>query len=264
MEGSTQTRTLFVCREVGLFSIPPRSARGHVSGSWRIEDRIFSGVCRIVENSLNNLCEVRIEDSDSGQLFALCPIHEGQKDIAVEPAVDSSRNFAVRIEDPESKRHAFVGLNFSERAHAFDFNVALSDYEKLRKREKDLRASRTSTGEVSGSDAELLYRTQDLSFKEGEKVKLSIKKNEKKVEKNSSKGGFLGRLDERVSLFTSMQEGNKPVGLPLSASCQHAPDEEDFRKEGPTPSLVSEQKKDLEQEASTKVVASGKNDWATF
>lgn len=187
----------------------------------------------------------------------MCPIYEGQKDIAVEPAVDSSRNFVLRIEDPESKRHAFVGLNFSERTHAFDFNVALSDYEKLRKREKELRASRASPGEVSGSDAEMLYRTQDLSFKEGEKVKLSIKMKEKNADKNSSKGGFLGRLDERVSLFTSMQEGNKPVELPLSASGEHA-----SLEKGPSPSLVSE--KDPDPEALTKVVASGKNGWATF
>lgn len=64
MEGSTQTRTLFICRQVELFSIPPRSARGHVSGTWRIEDRIFSGVCRVVENLENSGCEVRIEDPD--------------------------------------------------------------------------------------------------------------------------------------------------------------------------------------------------------
>lgn len=185
----------------------------------------------------------------------MCPIYEGQKDIAVEPAVDSSRNFVLRIEDPESKRHAFVGLNFSERTNAFDFNVSLSDYEKLRKREKELRASRASPGEVSGSDAEMLYRTQDLSLKEGEKVKLSIKTKEKNVDKNSSKGGFLGRLDERVSL--SMQEGNKPVELPLSASGEHA-----SLEKGPSPSLVSE--KDPDPEALTKVVASGKNGWATF
>lgn len=64
MEGSMQTRTLFICRQVGLFSIPPRSARGHVSGTWRVEDRIFQGVCRVVENLENSGCEVRVEDPD--------------------------------------------------------------------------------------------------------------------------------------------------------------------------------------------------------
>lgn len=64
MKGSTQKRTLFFCREVGLFTIPPRAVRGHVSGTWLESDRIFTGVCRVVENSIENVCEIRIEDPD--------------------------------------------------------------------------------------------------------------------------------------------------------------------------------------------------------
>lgn len=61
----------------------------------------------------------------SGDLFAMCPVPIGQRDIAVEPASDSSRNFVLRVVDPASKRHAFLGLGFQERHEAFDFNVAL-------------------------------------------------------------------------------------------------------------------------------------------
>ncbi|KAJ0959603.1 putative PH-like domain superfamily, NECAP, PHear domain-containing protein [Helianthus annuus] len=35
----------------------------------------------------------------------------------------------------EPEKHAFVGLGFTERNEAFDFNVALSDHEKYVKRE---------------------------------------------------------------------------------------------------------------------------------
>lgn len=55
----------------------------------------------------------------------MCVIPRGKRDVYVTPAVDSSRNFKLRIEDPESGRHAFVGLSFSERSDAFSFNVAL-------------------------------------------------------------------------------------------------------------------------------------------
>ena len=60
-----------------------------------------------------------------GELFGVCPVPPGQLRVAVEPAADSSRNFVVRLEDPVSKRHAFLGINFAERSTAFDFTVAL-------------------------------------------------------------------------------------------------------------------------------------------
>lgn len=61
----------------------------------------------------------------SGELFGVCPIPRGQLHIAVESATDSSRNFVLRLEDPATKRHAFIGMSFGDRSAAFDFNVAL-------------------------------------------------------------------------------------------------------------------------------------------
>ena len=60
-----------------------------------------------------------------GELFAVCPVPPGKKAAHVLSAVDSCRNFLVRVEDAESGRHAFVGLSFSDRGDAFDFSVAL-------------------------------------------------------------------------------------------------------------------------------------------
>ena len=62
----------------------------------------------------------------SGTEFATCPIPLGERAQAVEPATDSSRYFVLRLMDQANpQRRAFVGLGFTDRAEAFDFNVAL-------------------------------------------------------------------------------------------------------------------------------------------
>lgn len=62
----------------------------------------------------------------SGEEFASCLIPEGERAQAVEPVTDSSRYFVLRLVDPANPRkRAFLGLGFTDRAEAFDFNVAL-------------------------------------------------------------------------------------------------------------------------------------------
>lgn len=66
-----------------------------------------------------------------GELFATCPLRIGERPTCVEPAADSSRNFVIRVVDPTSKRHAFLGMGFAERDSAFDFNIALVSHLRL-------------------------------------------------------------------------------------------------------------------------------------
>ena len=64
----------------------------------------------------------------AGEAFAVCPIH-GDSTQAVEPVLDSSRYFVLRIEDGKG-HHAFIGMGFTERDDAFKFKVALQDHSK--------------------------------------------------------------------------------------------------------------------------------------
>ncbi|GAV73706.1 DUF1681 domain-containing protein, partial [Cephalotus follicularis] len=108
--------------------IPPRSTLGgDKCGESLHWDKIWSGWVQVV--SCGKRCEIRLEDPNSGELFAACFMDPGQREATVELVLDSSWYFVLRIEDRSGKR-AFNGLGFGKRNEAFDFNVALSDHEK--------------------------------------------------------------------------------------------------------------------------------------
>ncbi|KAK2989473.1 hypothetical protein RJ640_019572, partial [Escallonia rubra] len=160
--------TLLVVREVSVFKIPPRSTSGgYKCGEWLQSDKIWSGRLRVV--SCRDRCEIRLEDPNSGDLFAACFVHPGQRESAVESVLDSSRYFVLRIEDGTGK-HAFVGLGFAERNEAFDFNVALSDHEKYVKREHDKEA-----GETSDDSYIDIHPVVNQRLKEGETIRINVK-----------------------------------------------------------------------------------------
>ena len=140
--------TLLVVREVSVYKIPPRaSAGGYKCGEWLQSDKIWSGRIRVV--SRRDRCEIRLEDPSSGDLFAACFVYPGQRDASVEPCLDSSRYFVLKIEDGRGK-HAFIGLGFNERNEAFDFNVALSDHDKYVRREHEKEVA--GGGGAAGDD----------------------------------------------------------------------------------------------------------------
>ena len=128
--------TLFVCRDVSVYTIPPApTGRGHRAADWRTDALVFRG--RLVVEAAGDDAEVRLLDATGGDLFAVAPVPHGGRAAAVEPALDSSRNFALRLVDGGTGRAAVVGLSFPERNDAFDFNVALADHETRVARAKD-------------------------------------------------------------------------------------------------------------------------------
>lgn len=188
-------RTLHIAREVNVFKIPPRPAAGGFrSGEWRISDKIFTGRLRVM--SVGEACQLRLEASESGELFAMCPVPLGQREICVEPVVDSSRYFVLRVVDPASGRHAFLGMGFDERGDAFDFSAALSDHERHVTREKEAKVAAASGKKVEDmpSDLAALYQSRgDLSIKEGQTITVSM--NLKSKSKPGG-GGFMSRQME--------------------------------------------------------------------
>ncbi|KAG9445693.1 hypothetical protein H6P81_011821 [Aristolochia fimbriata] len=170
--------TLLVVREVSVYKIPPRSTSGgYKCGEWLQSDKIWSGRLRVV--SCKDRCEIRLEDPNSGELFAACFVQPGQRENSVETVLDSSRYFVLKIEDGRGK-HAFIGLGFTERNEAFDFNVALSDHEKYVKRENE-----RETGEVTEDSHIDIHPAVNHRLKDGETIRINVKP------KQSSRTGML-------------------------------------------------------------------------
>mmetsp|Transcript_16261 Transcript_16261/g.48711 ORF Transcript_16261/g.48711 Transcript_16261/m.48711 type:complete len:300 (+) Transcript_16261:54-953(+) len=151
--------TLGQYREVSAYKIPPRpSAGGYKSGDWRIEDRIFTGRMALVD--CGKTAELRLTDASTGEAFCTCPVRSGTSAACVEPAADSSRNFVLRVEDPATRRHAFLGMGFPDRPDALDFKIALADWER--------RLTVATTGAAKSKAA--AQPAVDYSLKDGESI----------------------------------------------------------------------------------------------
>ncbi|KAK4366095.1 hypothetical protein RND71_013975 [Anisodus tanguticus] len=160
--------TLLVVREVSVFKIPPRpTSGGYKCGEWLQSDKIWTGRIRVV--SCKERCEIRLEDPNSGELFAACYVGPGQRESSVESVLDSSRYFVLKIEDGRGK-HAFIGLGFNERNEAFDFNVALSDHEKYVKRGEN---DKEVIGDGDAGDD--IHPAVNHRLKEGETIRINVK-----------------------------------------------------------------------------------------
>jgi hypothetical protein len=61
------------------------------------------------------------QDSSTGELFA--QVTYATPWTQVEPVLDSSRYFVLRVEGDGGKR-AYIGMGFAERGDAFDFQVS--------------------------------------------------------------------------------------------------------------------------------------------
>lgn len=118
---------------------------------------MWTGKIKIV--AVGRVAAIILQD-DKNQTFAVCKVTD---DAAVERTLDSGRYFVLRITNAQGK-HAFIGIAFNERNDAFDFNVALSEFKnELEREDQANKAAEAPVGPM-----------QDLSLKEGEKIKIKI------------------------------------------------------------------------------------------
>ncbi|KAF0773275.1 hypothetical protein AaE_002188 [Aphanomyces astaci] len=164
-------RVLKVINQVFAFKIPPQSsAAGHRADSWP-KDPVWTG--RLVISSINDATQIQLRDPKTGALFAACPISKDGPP-AVTKVVDSSRYFVLRLVDPKSGRHAFIGIAFEDRNDAFDFNVAIDDHQNEVKREEHAATEAVTNPTVS----------KDFSLKQGQTIKIKLNKKEKDSDGN--------------------------------------------------------------------------------
>lgn len=157
-------RTLLVKPEVFVYKIPPRpSARGYRAADWNLATPDWTGRLRCL--SKGRACSIKLEDKNSGALFAECPV-EKYPGVSVEAVTDSSRYFVICIQD--SGRKAYIGIGFSDRSDSFDLNVALQDHFKWVKKENNFAQEAVEPPKPN----------LDLAFKEGQTIRINIPKND--------------------------------------------------------------------------------------
>ncbi|POV97824.1 hypothetical protein PSHT_14363 [Puccinia striiformis] len=153
---------LWIARECYVYRLPPRSVRtssaGYKAAEWGdMEAFLWKGRLRILER----------EDADTGELFANCPYTLDGK--SVEPVLDSSRYYVVRVEDASTGQRAFLGMGFPERSDSFDFNVALQDWTKRQKNtQKREEVDEGPSPHIPSGPK------RDFSLKEGQTISISF------------------------------------------------------------------------------------------
>mmetsp|Transcript_27252 Transcript_27252/g.38327 ORF Transcript_27252/g.38327 Transcript_27252/m.38327 type:complete len:293 (-) Transcript_27252:206-1084(-) len=197
--------------EVFVYRIPPmKTSSGHRAEDWELAKPLetCSLIVEIIDDAL--YCKFFAEKPKQGgpdgatepALFAQAKI-KLDDDVPyinhwVEPVVDSSRYFVIRISDGTGKRQAHIGIGFRERDDASNFRMSLQEYENSLRKEKEAEqmhqayeeeiqtnpdSKEESDGSSSGPTA------SKLSLKEGEKLHINLKGSKPRRETPKKSGG---------------------------------------------------------------------------
>ncbi|KAK3988516.1 adaptin ear-binding coat-associated protein 1 [Cladorrhinum sp. PSN332] len=195
-------RILQITPKVHVYAIPPDSlpslSSGYQASTWTSipNNPIFTARLRILETSTESddstdiKVDIILEHPTEGTLFAAAPY---TTPAIVTPCSDSSRFFALRVQDPASKKKATLGIGFEERSEAFDFGVVLQECGKhLFPSQQPSVPKRT---EIKEKEEE----KRDLGLKEGETITVNLG------------GTKFGRRVRAVSGANESKAENKPL-----------------------------------------------------
>ncbi|CAK5050058.1 unnamed protein product [Meloidogyne enterolobii] len=158
---------LLVKREVFLYMIPPLSGtKGYKASDWNLANPNWTGRLRLVSKS-DDVLEIRLEDKNTGELFAKAPINR-LNSVDFEPVVDSSRYFVIRLRSDNGQAR-FVGIGFSDQSDSFDLKVSIQDYfRSALEVEKEIKAEESGINKIP-----VLREGQTLTLNFGKKTIVS-------------------------------------------------------------------------------------------
>nr|AVY91733.1 adaptin ear-binding [Saccharum hybrid cultivar SP80-3280] len=194
---------LFQVAECYVYLIPPRmTAASYRADEWNVNKWAWEGALKVV--SKGEECIIKLEDKNTGELYARAFLREGEPH-PVEPVIDSSRYFVLRVEEniDGRQRHAFIGLGFRERPEAYDFQAALHDHMKYLNKKK------------AAEEMVQHYEKQssvDYSLKEGETLVLQLKNKETGTK---TKSAFFEQDLNKLSVNEKTNTKEAPVSLKL-------------------------------------------------
>ncbi|BAD61234.1 unknown protein [Oryza sativa Japonica Group] len=194
---------LFQVAECYVYLIPPRkTAASYRADEWNVNKWAWEGTLKVV--SKGEECIIKLEDKNTGELYARAFLREDEPH-PVEPVIDSSRYFVLRVEEniDGRQRHAFIGLGFRERPQAYDFQAALHDHMKY------LNKKKTAEEMVQHYEKS---SSVDYSLKEGETLVLQLKNKESGAK---IKSAFFEQGLNKLSFNEKANSKEAPVSLKL-------------------------------------------------
>lgn len=200
--------------ELFVYRIPPmKTAEGHRAELWNLATPLMT--CSLIVNRKDESLCVNImaeRPKPNAPAGATETYSFAQSNISVDlskpgnqlehwvvPVVDSSRYFALRIQNPNTGKEAFIGIGFRERLDATNFRMSMEDYVNSLKREMKAKEMHeqyeqsTNLETEDSSGAEPLGVSQ-FTLKEGEKIHVNIKNKtpRKRQPIDGNKTGLIG------------------------------------------------------------------------